>query len=55
MTPPRTRSAINNSGYIKDRRVKAMTPINLVVLNVRHSRLMAKTVETIIKIPFAWV
>ena len=46
MTPPRTSSTINNTGYTKERRVKAMIPINLVVLNARHSRLIVNTVET---------
>jgi hypothetical protein len=46
MTQPRTSSTINSTGYTKARRVKAMTPINLVVLKARHSRLIVNTVET---------
>ena len=46
MTPPRTSSTINNTGYTKERRVRPMTPINLVVLNARHSKLIVNTVET---------
>ena len=46
MTPPRTSSTINNTGYTKKRRVRPMTPVNLVVLNARHSRLIVNTVET---------